>query len=96
MTHLYSSLRSLESRFAQERAEITVNRFAECLFIRWDEFMEAELDAVSIIRKLRIDPNSMDTWPRTIVYINRCIADGTCPDYRDLMAKLAPWVRVSY
>ena len=89
-----SSLRSLERRFAKERAEVAVNRFVLCLLTRWDEFMDAEMDAVAIIRKLRIDPNSMDTWGRTIVYISRCISEGRPPDHSDLVAKLAPWIRI--
>ena len=86
-----SRLRALEKRFVKERAQLAVHQFAACLLTRWDQFMAAEMDAIAILRKLRIDPNSIDTWPKAIRYINRCIKEDRPPDYRALITALAPW-----
>ena len=86
-----ASLRSLERRHAKGRAQIAVTRYAYCLITNWDAFMAAEMDAVAILRKMRVDPNSLHTWPKTMRYINKCISEGRPPDFRALITMLAPW-----
>ena len=86
-----ASLRSFERHFAKERAEIAVNMFIYTLMVRWDQFIDEGLDAHTILLRMRINPASMDTWPRAMTYIDRCIRDGQCPDPRSLTTTLAPW-----
>ena len=87
-----SRIRSLEKRFVKERAEISVYRFANSLLLRWDQFIDAGMDANDMLRRLRANPATMDTWPRAIRYINQCISEGRPPDHRCLVTMLAPWV----
>ena len=86
-----ASLRSLERHFAKERAEVAVNMFIYTLMVRWDQFIEAGMDARAIILRMRINPASLDTWPKAMTYIDRCIRDGQPPDPRSLLTTLAPW-----
>ena len=91
MASVKSRIRALERQFAKERAEIAVNRFVYALIIRWDDFMAAGMDSLAIVRKLRIDLRSADTWSGAVRYIDKCIDEGRPPDDRILANTLAPW-----
>ena len=81
----------MEKEYARERAQGVVILFTDCLLTRWDQFMAAEMDAIAILRKLRIDPTSIDTWPKAVRYIDKCIREDRQPDYRTMITTLAPW-----
>ncbi len=84
-------LRSLERFYAKELAENSVRRFAYCLLLNWDAFMDADMCALDIIRKMRVHPKSLDTWSKAMNYINKCAKEGHPPDRRALITTLAPW-----
>ena len=91
MRRLNARVRSLERRYAREIAQVKCERFVDCLLTNWDCFMEANMDAMDILRKMRIAPNSLDTWPKAIRYIDRCIREDREPEFQILFTTLAPW-----
>ena len=66
---LESVVSSLERELARERAVLLVNESVEAIVDRWDELAsQSEEDdpyfrVLDFLRKLRIDVNSLPTWP---------------------------------
>ena len=94
---LESVVSSLERELARERAVLLVNESVEAIVDRWDELAsQSEEDdpyfrVLDFLRKLRIDVNSLPTWPAAIIRLEQCLRQGKTPKERHITNTLAPW-----
>lgn len=88
---------SLERELAKERATLLVDQSVEAIIENWDEFASQPSDeapysrVLSLMGKLRIDTESLPTWPAAIIRLESCLRKGETPRERHLTHALAPW-----
>ena len=94
---LESVVSSLERELAKERAVLLVNESVEAIVDRWDELASRSEDddphscVLDYLRKLRIDVQSLPTWPAAVILLETCLRKGQPPEERPLTTTLAPW-----
>ena len=76
---------------------LLVNESVEAIVDHWDELVSQPVDddpfsrVLGLFRKLRIDVESLPTWPAAIVRLETCLRQGETPEERHLTTTLAPW-----
>ena len=94
---LESVVSSLERELARERAVLLVNESVEAIVGQWDELASQSVDddpyfrVLDYLRKLRIDVNSLPTWPLPSSAWKHASARVRPPKERHLTTTLAPW-----
>ena len=74
-----------------------VDQSVKAICDHWDEFASESVDddpyfrVLDLLRKLRIDVESLPTWPAAIVRLSKCLRDGETPRERHITTTLAPW-----
>ena len=77
---------------------LLVDQSVETIIDHWDELVASQypdvnphIRAMAILSRLRIDLESLPTWPAAIVQLAECIRKGESPNERHLTTTLAPW-----
>ena len=76
---------------------LLVNESVKAIVDHWDELAcqsvndDPHFRVLDFLRKLRIDVNSLPTWPAAIIRLETCLREGETPKERHLTTTLAPW-----
>ena len=77
---------------------LLVDQSVKAICDQWDRLVAAQnpdadphLRTMAILNRLRIDIESLPTWPAAIVQLTNCIRKGESPNERHLTTTLAPW-----
>ena len=76
---------------------LLVDESVEAIVEHWAELASQSVDddpflrVLDFLRKLKIDVNSLPTWPAAIIRLETCLRQGETPRERHLTTTLAPW-----